>query len=193
MCHFHHLSHQLAGLSITIASLLMSPALSGLQRVCFQETILHLSFNLIFGLCWKELPLVTIQESVIKEGGDGTLFPSWDSGRLDEWFHLVSSYQPKWINNHLTKYLHLQVRPKDGYVDHCLLPQCSPGCGGCLPAGWQALCCGWIWWPVISEHCGVLRCPEQWVDWGNQSNLMNDWSQSHNVVQILHSHCFRFK
>lgn len=66
--------------------------------------------------------------------------------------------------------LRLQVWPKDGHVDHRVLPQCSPGRGGCLPAGWQALCCGWIWWPVISEHCRVLRCTEQWVDWGNHIN-----------------------
>lgn len=52
MCHFHHLGDQLAGLSITIASLLMSPALSGLQRVCCSTD--NFAFKFQFGF-WSVL------------------------------------------------------------------------------------------------------------------------------------------
>lgn len=59
-----------------------------------------------------------------------------------------------------------QVWSKDGHVDHRVLSQHSPGRGGGLPAGRQAVRSGRIWWPVVSEHCGFVRCTKQRVDRG---------------------------
>lgn len=116
----------------------------------------------------------------------GRSAPSWDLGWLDERF-LLFFHPTTYKTNHLTKYLNLQVWPKDGYVDHCVVPQRSPGCGGCLPAGWQAVRRGWIRRPVISEHRRVLRCTEQRMDRGNQPRLI------YHSFELLFCYCFRKK
>ena len=117
--------------------------------------------------------------------GMGRCAPSWDLGWLDERFLLFFFPHHTTHKTNLTKYLNLQVRSKDGHVDHCVVPQRSPGCGGCLPAGWQAVRRGWIRRPVISEHCRVLRSTEQRVDRGNHPRLIC------HSFDLLFCYCFR--
>lgn len=126
----------------------MSPFPSVINNVMNSEILFG------FRCVWKELP---IQE--IKKGKHEEICVTMAETQFP---HLTNE---NLLNN---KQMKLQVWPKDGHVDHSVAPQRSSGRGGCLPAGRQALCCGWIWWPVISEHCGVLWCTEQRVDGGKE-------------------------
>lgn len=88
-------------------------------------------------------------------------------------------------SNGLPTPLCFQVRPKDGHVDHRVVPQCPPGRGGCLPAGRQALRRGRIRWPDVPEHRGVLRRTEQRVDRGKRVSSFQIYQENHNARSSL--------
>lgn len=149
-----------------------------------------LSFNLALRPCWKwslfrHQWLKGGEHKDVSISGDGTPWPLLRFGLIGWTIFTFFFHSTAYKTNHLTKYWNSQVWPKDGHVDHRVVPQRSPGCGGCLPAGWQAVRRGWIRRPVISEHRRVLRCTEQWVDWGNRPRHI------YHSFELLFCCCFR--